>query len=86
MSGFLAAYHDKGRMSHFTNQIPVRIALVDDLGMKGSHLVAARIVKDLHKKETHRPPSLGTVEVPIPALVAAVAAVTIGAVVLMRNK
>mmetsp|Transcript_19821 Transcript_19821/g.59201 ORF Transcript_19821/g.59201 Transcript_19821/m.59201 type:complete len:396 (-) Transcript_19821:234-1421(-) len=47
-SEFMAAYRDKGRVSHFTKQIPLRIAKADDLGMKGAHLVASRTVKDAY--------------------------------------
>lgn len=42
----MSAFLDKGRISHVVEKIPVRIALVDDLGMKGAHFVSTRIAQE----------------------------------------
>jgi glucokinase len=39
---FLKAFHDKGRVSSALKNIPVFGVLVDDLGERGAHYIAAR--------------------------------------------
>eukprot|EP00041_Stephanoeca_diplocostata_P029271 m.860603 g.860603 ORF g.860603 m.860603 type:complete len:414 (-) comp23529_c0_seq12:3989-5230(-) len=43
-SSFMQSFRDKGRVSAFTSQIPVKIVLVEDLGMKGARVVGARML------------------------------------------
>jgi glucokinase len=41
-SPFMAAYKDRGRMSHLLNKVPLRFVNIDDLGLRGAHYVAFR--------------------------------------------
>jgi glucokinase len=40
---FIRAFRDKGRMREYVERIPVRVALAEDLGLRGAAVVAARL-------------------------------------------
>eukprot|EP00899_Mesostigma_viride_P017358 jgi/Mesvir1/25623/Mv01847-RA.1 len=42
--GFLASFRDKGRLSHVARQIPVKVVLVEDIGQRGAHWLAFRMM------------------------------------------
>mmetsp|Transcript_15605 Transcript_15605/g.39957 ORF Transcript_15605/g.39957 Transcript_15605/m.39957 type:complete len:456 (+) Transcript_15605:60-1427(+) len=41
-SGFQTAMHDKGRVSDLLSQIPIKVVMAEDLGLRGAHLMAFR--------------------------------------------
>uniref|UniRef100_A0A7S1XIB1 Glucokinase n=1 Tax=Erythrolobus australicus TaxID=1077150 RepID=A0A7S1XIB1_9RHOD len=54
-SGFMQAFHHKGRLSDLIKQIPVYLVVKEDLGLRGAHLVALHELLDLEReaKEGH---------------------------------
>lgn len=52
-SDFLAAFHDKGRVSGVLDNIRVVIVKADDLGLRGAHFVA----NSLHHGQSHPRPT-----------------------------
>eukprot|EP00300_Choanocystis_sp_HF-7_P030825 c39788_g1_i1.p1 GENE.c39788_g1_i1~~c39788_g1_i1.p1 ORF type:complete len:888 (+),score=215.31 c39788_g1_i1:301-2664(+) len=40
--GFMASYHDKGRVSKVLSQIPVKVVLAEDIGQRGAFILACR--------------------------------------------
>jgi glucokinase len=45
-SGFMKSFRNKGRVSPQLARIPVYVVLVEDLGLRGAHLVAYRLWRD----------------------------------------
>jgi len=43
---FMAAYHDKGRVSTLLEQVPVFLVKNDDMGQRGAHLRAVRLLQE----------------------------------------
>merc|ERR1719330_1313057 len=41
---FLAAYHDKGRVNALLAQVPIYLVKSDDMGQRGAHLRAVRLL------------------------------------------
>ena len=50
---FMAAFHDKGRVSGFLKRIPVHVVLDENLGQRGAHLIAYNsLLKQWRRKES----------------------------------
>jgi glucokinase len=45
-SDFLKRFREKGRVSTILRRIPLKVVLAEDLGLRGAHLVAARMAAD----------------------------------------
>eukprot|EP00730_Choanoeca_flexa_P017893 TRINITY_DN8663_c0_g1_i2.p1 TRINITY_DN8663_c0_g1~~TRINITY_DN8663_c0_g1_i2.p1 ORF type:complete len:419 (+),score=108.56 TRINITY_DN8663_c0_g1_i2:124-1380(+) len=45
---FMKAYWNKGRVSSILEDVPVRVVMSEDLGLRGAHVVAARMLADHH--------------------------------------
>jgi glucokinase len=45
-SDFLKRFREKGRVSTILRRIPVKVVLAEDLGLRGAHVVAARMASD----------------------------------------
>merc|ERR1719240_1199316 len=43
-SAFLRAFHDKGRLSPLLKRVPLYAVLAEDIGQRGAHLVAFRLL------------------------------------------
>ena len=50
-SPFMQAFRDKGRLSDTVRSFPVRAVMVDDLGERGAHLLACRMLAQLLDQE-----------------------------------
>lgn len=40
---FMKAFYDKGRVSGLLEEVPIYAVLVEDIGLRGAHFVAARV-------------------------------------------
>jgi len=49
-TGFMDAFYDKGRVSPVLQRVPLFLVLTDDMGERGSHLRAVRLLKSLQEK------------------------------------
>eukprot|EP00595_Chromulina_sp_UTEXLB2642_P001647 CAMPEP_0196766012 /NCGR_PEP_ID=MMETSP1095-20130614/16996_1 /TAXON_ID=96789 ORGANISM="Chromulina nebulosa, Strain UTEXLB2642" /NCGR_SAMPLE_ID=MMETSP1095 /ASSEMBLY_ACC=CAM_ASM_000446 /LENGTH=117 /DNA_ID=CAMNT_0042125781 /DNA_START=839 /DNA_END=1189 /DNA_ORIENTATION=+ len=45
---FLSAFLDKGRVSGMLCSIPIYAVMTEDLGVRGAHLLAFRLLRDLY--------------------------------------
>ena len=45
-SPFMAAFHDKGRLTPLLKRVPVYAVLAEDIGQRGAHLVAFRLLRE----------------------------------------
>jgi glucokinase len=60
-SPFMAAFRDKGRLSPLLKRVPVYAVLAEDIGQRGAHLVAFRLLLKAQEEALtpgHRPPML----------------------------
>ena len=59
-SPFMRAFHDKGRLSPLLKRVPVYAVLAEDIGQRGAHLVAFRLLLKV-QAEVKVPPMLAAV-------------------------
>ena len=50
-SPFMKAFHDKGRLSPLLQRVPVYAVLAEDIGQRGAHLVAFRLLAQLQQAQ-----------------------------------
>ena len=48
-SAFMQAFHDKGRLAPLLKRVPVYAVLAEDIGQRGAHLVAFRLLREAQK-------------------------------------
>ncbi|KAF6004084.1 hypothetical protein F1559_001305 [Cyanidiococcus yangmingshanensis] len=48
-SDFLKRFREKGRVSTILRRIPIKVILAEDLGLRGAHVVAARMAADVRQ-------------------------------------
>jgi glucokinase len=48
-SPFMAAFHDKGRLSPLLKRVPLYAVMVEDIGQRGAHLVAYKQLRSLRE-------------------------------------
>ena len=46
-SPFMRAFRDKGRLSPLIKRVPLHVVKVDDIGQRGAHLVAVKLLSDV---------------------------------------
>lgn len=63
---FMEAFHNKGRVSSCLKDVPVRLVLSEDLGMRGAHVKAYRMLKEAHTLASPSPVA-AAVEAILPA-------------------
>ena len=56
-SAFMTAFHDKGRVSPLLRRVPVYAVLSEDIGERGAHLVAFRLLIKLQAEALAKPPT-----------------------------
>lgn len=53
-SPFMKAFHDKGRVSGVLKTVPIYAVLAEDIGLRGSHFVAARLYVSQQQENTKK--------------------------------
>eukprot|EP00123_Amoebidium_parasiticum_P009743 comp19681_c0_seq1/m.23354 comp19681_c0_seq1/g.23354 ORF comp19681_c0_seq1/g.23354 comp19681_c0_seq1/m.23354 type:complete len:432 (-) comp19681_c0_seq1:37-1332(-) len=48
---FLSAYQDKGRVSPIIRQVPVKVVMVEDVGQRGAHYLAVRLLRQVEAEQ-----------------------------------
>lgn len=56
-SAFMRAFHDKGRLSPLLKRVPVLAVLAEDIGQRGAHLVAFRLLLKAQEEVASSSPS-----------------------------
>ncbi|EDQ84837.1 uncharacterized protein MONBRDRAFT_34533 [Monosiga brevicollis MX1] len=54
---FLRAFHDKGRVASILADVPIRVVKSEDLGLRGAHVVAVRMLVDRQSVTGQRAPA-----------------------------
>ena len=64
-TAFMRAFHDKGRLSPLLKRVPVYAVLAEDIGQRGAHLVAFRLLRESLSAEPVTPTDASTILPPM---------------------
>jgi len=64
-SAFMTAFRDKGRLSPLLARVPLHLVLAEDIGQRGAHLVAVKLLQNLPVPTAHTEPAMPSPKPPL---------------------